>query len=114
MDWKLTNSSSLKTEYEMQTFRRENEIFNNYVFALGFAYKSKFITSLVTEYSNDSFIVKEGAEYWMGANIKYQVNKKNNIQVFVGERRGGPACNAGVCYEVLDFSGFEMRLTSRF
>ena len=114
MDWKLTNSSSLKTEYEMQTFRRENEIFSNYVFVLGFAYKSKIITSLVTEYSNDSFIVKEGAEYWMGANVKYQVNKKNNIQMFVGERRGGPACNAGVCYEVLDFSGFEMRLTSRF
>jgi hypothetical protein len=34
--------------------------------------------------------------------------------MFTGRRRGGPACNAGVCYEVLDFYGVEFRFTTRF
>jgi hypothetical protein len=34
--------------------------------------------------------------------------------LFVGERRGGTACTSGTCYEVLEFRGAELRLTTRF
>jgi hypothetical protein len=34
--------------------------------------------------------------------------------LFVGQRRGGRACTAGTCYEVLPFRGVELRLVSRF
>lgn len=113
-DWKIFGNSSIKTDYEIQTFERLGENYQNHVFVLGYAYKSKIICNIVTEYSDDSFIVTEGSEIWVGANLKYQVNNKHALQIFAGERRGGPACNAGVCYEVLDFNGVEIRLTSRF
>ena len=113
-DWKAFKASSIKANYEFQTFKRLGENYQNHVFVLGYAYKSKIIGTIVTEYSNDSFIITEGSKIWFGAGIKYQVNKSNNLQIFAGERRGGPACNAGVCYEVLDFKGIELRLTSRF
>ncbi len=113
-DWKLFKNSSIKTDYEFQTFNRQGENFQNHILVFGYAYKSKIICNIVTEYSNDSFIVSEGSKIWIGANLKYQVSKSNSFHIFAGERRGGPACNAGVCYEVLDFKGIELRLTSRF
>lgn len=113
-DWKVFKTSSIKTDYEFQTFKRLEENFQNHVFVLGYGYKSTVICNIVTEFSNDSFIVSGGSKIWAGANVKYQVNKSNSLQIFAGERRGGPACNAGVCYEVLDFKGIEIRLTSRF
>ncbi len=113
-DWKVLKTSSIKTEYEFQTFKRSGENYQNHVFVLGYAYKSKIICNIITEYSNDSFVVTEGSKIWLGANAKYQVNESNSFQIFAGERRGGPACNAGICYEVLDFKGIEVRLTSRF
>lgn len=113
-DFKVFKNSSVKVDYEFQTFNRLSKSYQNHVFALGSAFKSKFICNITTEYSDDSFIVNEGYKIWLGANLKYLINKHHSLQLFAGERRGGPACNAGVCYEVLDFKGVEMRLTSRF
>lgn len=113
-DWKVWDTSSIRTEYQVQTFKRLNEHYQNHVLVVGYAYKSKIVSNIVTELSNDSFVVTGDSKIWVGANVKYQVNKSNSLQVFAGDRRGGPACNAGVCYEVLDFRGVEMRLTSRF
>jgi len=112
-DWKIFNASSLRTEYEFQNFERLGKHYENQIFVLGYGYKSKLILNLVAETSNDSFIVSNGTKIWLGGNIKYQLNKNNAIQIFAGERRGGPACNAGVCYEVLDFKGVEIRLKTR-
>lgn len=113
-DWKFPKSKSIKTDYEFQTFTRLNENYQNHIFIIGYAYRSKFVCNLVTEFTDDSFIVSGDSKIWVGGNVKYQVNKSNSLQLFAGERRGGPACNAGVCYEVLDFRGLELRLTSRF
>ncbi|NEW81530.1 MAG: hypothetical protein GZ094_04085 [Mariniphaga sp.] len=112
-DWKVLKNSAIQTDYEFQSFERMGEYYQNHVFVLGYAYKSKFICNITSEYSNDSFFVSEGSKIWLGANLKYQLNNNHSCQIFAGERRGGPACNAGVCYEVLDFTGIEMRLTSR-
>lgn len=114
VDWDLFRASTIRTEYQFQTFSRLNEQYHNHVLVLGYAYTSKLVSNIVAELSNDSFIVTNDARIWIGANVKYQVNRSHSLQVFVGDRRGGPACNAGVCYEVLDFQGVEVRLTSRF
>ncbi|MGR3810062.1 DUF6029 family protein [Jiulongibacter sp. NS-SX5] len=114
MDWKLSENYALNTNYEFQRFSREEQNFENHVLVAGLSYKLKFVGSLVAETSNDSFIVDDGTKFWLGVNLKYQLNRSHNIQLFAGERRGGPACNAGVCYEVLDFKGLEIRLTNRF
>ncbi len=42
------------------------------------------------------------------------LGRAHTLQLFVGERRGGPACTAGTCYEVQPFEGAELRLVSRF
>ncbi len=42
------------------------------------------------------------------------VGAHHEVTLTVGERRGGRACTAGTCYEVLPFRGVELRLTSRF
>lgn len=113
-DWKAFKKSSINTEFEFQTFDRNGESTQNYVFVLGYSFKSKFIINLVTELSNDSFLSSSNIKSWIGTNMKYQINTANNLQLFAGQRRGGPACNAGICYEVLDFNGVELRWTARF
>ncbi len=113
-DWKAFKKSSLNTEIEFQTFDRNGTSTQNYVFILGYAFKSKFIVNLVSELSNDSFLTSSNIKSWIGANVKYQINSANNLQFFAGQRRGGPACNGGICYEVLSFNGIELRWTARF
>ncbi len=113
-DWRTGKLTGLKSEIEMQTFEREGVQVYNVLALLGFNYTSKVSVSILAEVSNDPFITEEDQKVWFGGNLKYKLNDKNTILLFGGERRGGPACNSGVCYEVLDFSGVELRLTSRF
>lgn len=113
-EWKMPKKGTIKTEYEFQTFERLNTNTTNHLMNVGYAYGSKMVFTLISEWSNDRFIVESGDKIWFGSAAKYQINRDNNIQLFAGSRRGGPACNAGICYEVLDFKGVELRLTSRF
>jgi hypothetical protein len=116
LEWKVLRASTLTTNYEFQMFDRLGEKVQNHMLLLGYAYKSKFVFNIIGEYSNDLFLLDDNKSFkvWFGSNIKYQLNPENSIQLFAGQRRGGPACNAGVCYEVLDFYGVELRLMSRF
>ena len=51
---------------------------------------------------------------WPGISGTWQIDRANKLSFFAGKRRGGPACTSGICYEVLDFEGFELRLTTKF
>ncbi len=113
-EWSVGGSSSINTAFESQSFTRNDEKVRNMVLSAGYALRSKIITGLTVETSNDPFLTEREKKIWTGADIKYQINNKNSLQLFAGSRRGGPACNAGICYEVLDFSGIEFRITSRF
>ena len=46
--------------------------------------------------------------------LNARLSEHHEATLFVGERRGGRACTAGTCYEVLPLKGAELRLTSRF
>ena len=76
---------------------------------------SKYSASLVTEYTGDPIHLEDGKSYniYPSLNLQYRPDAKNKILLFVGKRRGGPACNSGVCYDVLDFEGLEIRLSTR-
>ncbi len=113
-DWKLSETFSMNSSYELQHFYRNPDEVQNHVFTVGFSSKSKFTGYVVSEISNDPVIVDKGTKIWLGTGVKYKLNTRHTLQVFAGERRGGPACNSGVCYEVLDFKGVELRLSSRF
>jgi hypothetical protein len=50
----------------------------------------------------------------VGWNASARVAEGHDAVLFMGKRRGGLACTAGTCYQVLPFEGTELRLVSRF
>jgi hypothetical protein len=114
VEWKISPSGLLNTYYEYQTFARSESQVYNHVAVLGITLHPKLAVNLTGEISNDPFLTENEFRTWLGGNLRYQLNHRNTIQLFGGQKRGGPACNAGICYEVLDFTGVEFRLTSRF
>ena len=112
-DWKLGGTTNFNTSYEFQTFKRSRRSSQNQVLSAGISTKSKFSAYVISEWSNDPVVVEGASKIWFGAGLKYKVSSRHNVQLFAGERRGGPACNSGVCYEVLDFKGIELRISSR-
>lgn len=82
---------------------------------------SKLLVSVFWEYSTDPNITDrkntnkvEDKRHFLAGQILYRLNEKNSLTLFAGQRRGGPACSSGICYEVLDFEGVELRITTRF
>jgi hypothetical protein len=114
IEWNISPSHLLNTYYEYQTFDRTDNQVYNHVAVLGITLLPKLAVNLTGEMSNDPFLTEKAFRTWLGGNLRYQLNNRNTLQLFAGQRRGGPACNAGICYEVLDFEGVEIRLTSRF
>jgi hypothetical protein len=112
-------------DLEFQNFRRElnpPQNVHNYVAALTISHSPRFSTGLVWERSTDPFLtdnpetsmVESDPRSWLGLILGYQLTVNHTVNLFYGERRGGPACSSGICYEVLDFEGLELRLNSYF
>ena len=106
-------------ETQLQFVEREsNETvnFSNLYFSYTLYVGSKFSTSALMEISNDPFLLNNNETniLYPGIGLMYKPNNKNSINLFYGKRRGGPACNSGVCYDVLDFQGLELRISSQF
>ena len=109
----ITKATRVKGEFEFQTSNRSVVYTQNYIGAVIWRLKSKIFVNLLAEWSNDRFVTNT-SKTWLGSTVRYKLNYSNQFQLFVGERRGGPACSAGICYEVLDFKGVEMRWMARF
>jgi hypothetical protein len=104
---------------EIQFIKRVTNVtesITNAYFSYTLAKASQYSVGVVLEISNDPFLLNEGETeiYYPSINATWQLGKKNKLTAFYGKRRGGPACNSGVCYDVLDFEGFELRLNTRF
>ncbi len=116
-DFALGESMRISPEIEFQTFDRSGQRVNNHSYALGWQVDKKLFFSLIVEGTTDTFLIfdADAAQRWyVGSNIRIKPNYKHTLNLFIGERRGGPLCNAGVCYEILDFKGMELRWTARF
>ena len=113
---KINDDLTLLPEFELQQIERFGEKFWNQFYSFGISYKSKLNLNFEIEMTKDPFLLEDGNEQTLypGMNLRYKLNRSHAAQVFVGQRRGGPACSAGVCYEILDFRGLEFRLSSRF
>ena len=61
-----------------------------------------------------TFEIETNPRWWPSMNLSFDAGENNEIRVFMGNRRGGTACTAGTCYELLPFNGLEIRLISRF
>lgn len=112
---KLSSTFDIEAQYIQREISAAEEI-QNILFAYTLSKSTKFSFSALFELSNDPFLLEDGkssiiypsvtASYWFGT--------KNKLTAFYGKRRGGPACTSGVCYDVLDFEGLELRLNTRF
>jgi len=121
----LTGSWSAQLHVEYQYIQRnlvEKESMHNGVLILGVSQSPKLSLSLLWEVSTDPFLtdvpstieVESGVRHWPGVEASYRINAANTLSLFAGQRRGGPACTSGICYEVLDFEGIELRLKTKF
>ncbi len=122
--WRIGPTIVFNTDFEAQRFERDDVKVINLLFSPGINTRPGLSLSLVTEISNDPFMLDEldgdsgkierSYRWWTGATIGYRTGSNHNLRVFGGQRRGGPACHSGICYEILDFTGIEIRFTSRF
>lgn len=114
---------SVSFESEFQHLEREfaeKNTYQNLYAGIIISKSTKFSTALVYEFSNDNKFVDlaatdevETKQHYPGVNFSYKPNRSNTIQLFAGKRRGGPACTSGICYEVLDFKGVELKWSIR-
>jgi hypothetical protein len=123
IDWGKGYGTALQFEY--QQFKREdflNADITNMVGIIGLHNTKQSSISIIYELSTDpiqtdnpnTFDIEEGVRHFIGLESSFKINKANKLSVFAGQRRGGPACTSGICYEVLDFEGVELRLTTKF
>lgn len=115
----LPQNWSVSFESEFQQLERtydEKESFQNVYAGLIFSKSTKLSAALIWEFTNDNKFADlsgteevENKQHYPGLNLSYKPNRKNTISLFAGKRRGGPACTSGICYEVLDFKGVELR-----
>lgn len=111
--YNFRNNWNMNSEFEYQNSKRTDKRFSNAYWGIYVSKSNKLSAGIQLELSNDPFILTNNQKLksYSGTNISYKINNKNNVQLFAGERRGGPACTSGICYEVLDFKGVEFRYT---
>lgn len=120
----LTSGWNISLETEYQTVQKEfeiSEMVQNVYLGLLIAQSTKVSAALMWEFTSDPVIADnpntenvEPSRHFPGLSFAYRFNSNNRLQLFAGKRRGGPACTSGICYEVLDFEGIEIRLTTKF
>jgi hypothetical protein len=116
-------STQLHLEYQyIDRYLQEQTHIHNGVVILGVSKSTGLSVSMLWELSNDPFLndrpdtpeTESGYRHWPGLEASYRITPSNTLSLFAGKRRGGPACNSGICYEVLDFEGIEIRLRTKF
>ncbi len=124
-DYRVVGSWSAQLHLEYQYIEREfteKQSMHNGVVILGISKSPSLNISLLWEISSDPYLTdrpdtpepETSVRNWPGLEASYRINPTNTISVFAGNRRGGPACTSGVCYEVLDFEGVEIRFKTKF
>ena len=113
----ITSRIGLNVDVEYQTVTRtafEKDEFTNYALLVVVSYAPDLSLGIVAEHSDDQREVSAGEsnETWLSGSLSYQYKQHHLITLFYGKRRGGNACTSGICYEVLPFEGFEIRISS--
>lgn len=118
--WEYTFRGRHSTQLEVEYQSVERNVttpdqFSNIAVIAGYSRSPGTTISLTWELSSDSYQTTD-TDYrsWLGLNISHKLNAQNTLTIFAGQRRGGPACTSGICYEVLDFQGVEIRLKTKF
>lgn len=132
-DYLFASGKGIILDVQYQQFERDEFVLSSGEFepnsssnvysSVSYSFSSDFVVAGVMELSTDPQLtddpttfttVEDETRFWLGTNVLYRANSTNTIELFAGKRRGGPACTSGICYEILDFEGLELRLTTRF
>jgi hypothetical protein len=57
-------------------------------------------------------VMEASPKLWFHTTLTWQLHTSHQLSLFAGERRGGLICLSGSCFEVLPFSGIELRWTA--
>ena len=125
VDKTMANGWNTILDVQYQQFKRAFEpgVSENLYTSIALAIFPAVTTALIFEASTDPQLtdnpttfstVETNTRTWLGGNISWKVNTANTLEIFGGKRRGGPACTSGICYEILDFEGLEVRFSTRF
>ena len=136
-DINLNHNTSTTLDIALQEAERDYEFYlkkddvsrsleiskhKNLYMSLSFGRSGLFSAGLVTERSTDLLdtdrrstidFIETSARWWTSINLSFELGMKHHVRIFAGKRRGGPACTAGTCYELLPFEGLEINITSR-
>lgn len=102
--------------------RLEISKYRNLYMSLSFGKSGLYSAGFLTERSTDQLdtdrrstldIIETSARWWTSVNLSFELGMKHHVRIFAGKRRGGPACTAGTCYQLLPFEGLEINITSR-
>lgn len=106
---------NLDAQYVERTIGTTSSFYNAYV-SYVLAKAGQLSVAAVLEYTSDPFELRgeEKKIFYPSGTINVEINHQHTLSLFAGKRRGGPSCTSGVCYDVLDFEGLELRLMSRF
>jgi len=112
---RFISSFDVETQYIISTSGSEEVKFFNYLISYTLSESGKVgITALLETTKDPSFLNGDGKiNLFPSVSLAYEIDRYNKLLVFAGKRRGGPSCTSGVCYDVLDFQGVEIRLTTR-
>jgi hypothetical protein len=111
-----TSSIDIETQYVKSISGTESANFSNYFIGYSLSKAGKYSISALFELTTDPVFLDEGKSHdiFPSLSLSYQLDKHNKMTLFIGKRRGGPSCTSGVCYDVLDFQGVELRIKTRF
>jgi hypothetical protein len=118
---RLTESLSATLDFERLHAKRGFvllDAFTDQFSSLSLARTEQATLSLIWEKSTDPEQRDPEApldpRHFVALVASVDLSERHEAVLFFGERRGGRACTAGTCYEVMPFKGAEVRLTSRF
>ncbi|MBN2011889.1 hypothetical protein JW960_21350 [candidate division KSB1 bacterium] len=117
-EYTFSTGTALGLDIQWQRIRRGSPPyfdyhFTNFYISLKLLDWHQFSLSLNSERSSDPDVT-ESVKYFTNTSIGWQPMSQINMQLFIGKRRGGTACDHGYCIEVLDFDGVEMRIETRW
>ncbi len=117
-DYSRTDGTTIGLNIQWQRFKRLDNRIKNFHATFSIQNWRKFSFAFSGERSNDpnetDDLAAKAIKYFINGSIGWHPTPQMDLQLFLGKRRGGTACDHGFCIEVLDFEGMELRLETRW
>jgi len=117
-DYSRTDGTTIGLNIQWQRFKRLDNRIKNFYATFSIQNWRKFSFAFSGERSNDpnetDDLTAKAIKYFINGSIGWHPTPQMDLQLFLGKRRGGTACDHGFCIEVLDFEGMELRLETRW